>query len=107
MLLFLVFGQESIQSALISVQASCTEAQKSRYVLLIARLWFVLCLRNGVCVGRFSDLFALAEDVESKTKRKSPSKKKVKVEEGNSDSEESEVSVSARRVFHNIHDSII
>lgn len=58
-------------------------------------------------VCRFSDLFALAEDVESKAKRKSPSKKKTKVEECNSDSEESEVSVSTRRVFHNVHDSVI
>lgn len=55
---------------------------------------------------RFSDLFALAEEAESKSKRKS-SKKKIKMEEGNSDTEASEVSVSIRRVFHNVHDSVI
>ena len=45
--------------------------------------------------------------MDSKSKRKSPSKKKIKVEEGVSESEASEVSCSVRRVFHNIHDSVI
>lgn len=93
-----------MQSALISVQSLCTEAQKSRCVPncceSVRRL-------TRIVRRRFSDLFALAEDVESKPKRKSPSKKKIKAEEGNSDSEASEVSVSARRVFHNVHDSVI
>lgn len=94
-----------MQSALISVQSFCTEAQKSRYVNNIS-LYHTRPSDGDVCF-RFSDLFALAEEVESKSKRKSPSKKKVKVEEEVSDSEASEVSVSVRRVFHNVHDSII
>lgn len=58
------------------------------------------------CIRRFSDLFALAEDVDCRSKRKSV-KKKLKVDEGNSDSEASEVSGCVRRILGNMHDSVI